>query len=338
MLESIAPDLFRIPVPLDGNPLRELNAYLIRGSRNLLIDTGFRLASCREALLQGLQQAGVCMDRTDILLTHLHTDHTGLAPEIRAPGTRIFLSQQDLSRMNAMRSAQTRAASDAFFLSSGMPREILDAVHRSSPMIRLAPKPFFGYETLRGGDTLTYGDFVLRILHTPGHTPGHLCAWDEQRRILFSGDHLLFDITPNITRWSSVPDSLGDYLSSLRQIRSLPAKLVLPGHRSAGTDIAARADELIAHHDRRCRELLEILSDPGPCTAYTAASRLHWNIRGTWQQFPAGQQWFALGETVAHLDRLQALGRAECRQVNGLYLWSAVQPAAASPQSSESSQ
>ena len=81
---EVLPGVYRIPVPLPGNPLKELNSYVIRGkgNKNLLVDTGFRLEACRKALIDGLESLGISMEDTDILLTHLHVDHTGLAPDL----------------------------------------------------------------------------------------------------------------------------------------------------------------------------------------------------------------------------------------------------------------
>ena len=89
MPEEIRKNLYRVPVPLPGNPLKNLNAYLIRGPRNLLVDTGFRQEACRQALAAGLAELEVSMADTDIFLTHLHSDHAGLAPEFLAPTSRL---------------------------------------------------------------------------------------------------------------------------------------------------------------------------------------------------------------------------------------------------------
>ena len=93
MPEEIMQNIHRIPVPLPGNPLKELNAYLIRGKdRNLLIDTGFRQPACREALFAGLRELGLRRGDVDVLLTHLHSDHAGLAPEAAGETGTIFVS------------------------------------------------------------------------------------------------------------------------------------------------------------------------------------------------------------------------------------------------------
>ena len=79
LVEQVSDGIWRIGVELPQNPLRELNSYLIKGKENerdLLIDTGFRREECREALFAGLRALGSSTDRLDILLTHLHSDHT----------------------------------------------------------------------------------------------------------------------------------------------------------------------------------------------------------------------------------------------------------------------
>ena len=96
MPEQIIPNLYRIPVPLPGNPLKELNAYLIRGTdRPLLVDTGFRQEPCRQALFAQLAELGLGPGDVDVLLTHLHSDHAGLAPEAAGERGVIYVSSLD---------------------------------------------------------------------------------------------------------------------------------------------------------------------------------------------------------------------------------------------------
>ena len=96
MTERIAHGLYRIPVPLPGNPLRELNSYLLTGGeRGILIDTGFRQEACRRALFAGLAELGVDRRDVDVVLTHLHSDHAGLAPEVVGETGWIYASGPD---------------------------------------------------------------------------------------------------------------------------------------------------------------------------------------------------------------------------------------------------
>ncbi len=312
MVCQLADNLYRIPVPLPNNPLKNLNAYVLTGRRNLLIDTGFHLDACREALLAGLRELGVSMEHTDIFLTHLHSDHTGLAPDIAAPGTKIFIGKHDLSHMPGKHSTFSWRESDRRFAEEGFPMELLAVLTERNPAQGLSPVPYDGYIPVEAGEIFSYGGHRFEALWTPGHTPGHLCLFEQETGILFLGDHVLFDITPNITRWVGMEDALGTYLQSLEAVRSLPVKLPLPAHRTVQLELAARCDELIAHHSRRCREVLSILSDGKALTAWDVAARMTWRIRCSgWADFPTPQKWFAVGEAMAHLDHLIALGQVE---------------------------
>lgn len=312
MVSQLAPNLYTIPVPLPNNPLKNLNTYVLTGSRNLLIDTGFHQPECREALLEGLSELGISMDDTDIFLTHLHSDHTGLAPDIAAPNTRIFIGEHDLGHMPGPRSTFSWADSDRRFAAEGFPRPLLEILTERNPAQGLSPVPYDGYLPVKDGDVFSCGGHSFRAVWTPGHTPGHLCLFEDATGICILGDHVLFDITPNITRWHGVPDSLGSYLASLKKIEALPVILPLPAHRTVQMDFRRRCAELIAHHGRRCDEVLRILSGSAPMTAWDVAAHMTWQIRcRDWTDFPTPQKWFAVGEAMAHLDHLIALGQVE---------------------------
>ena len=97
---------------------------------------------------------------------------------------------------------------------------------------------------IEAGWKYTVGDYTLEMISVPGHTPGNAMFWAKKQGIMFTGDHILFDISPNITSWLESEDSLGDYLDSLRLARKYPVRLALPGHRKTG-DYAARIEALL---------------------------------------------------------------------------------------------
>ena len=100
MTEEIAHNIYRIGVPLTGNPLKELNSYLIKGKdRDLLIDTGFRNPECFDVLTGELKKLGSDISRRNVLLTHMHSDHSGLADLAAGAGRKIFISEKDRSYM-----------------------------------------------------------------------------------------------------------------------------------------------------------------------------------------------------------------------------------------------
>lgn len=304
--EQITEFIYRIRIPLANSPLKELNTYFIRGNdRDLLIDTGYRTPECREALESGLRKLGSDSARRDILLTHLHADHTGLSTEFADPDRRIWIGETDLVWLKKRLES---VGQELFFervLKEGFPVQVKNAIQRAgtsaNAMIPRMTNQFCG---IKNGDCFEIGAVKLQVIEVPGHTPGSIMLWEPEKKMMFTGDHVLFDISPNIIYWDGVEDSLGDYLRSLQECRKYDVSLALPGHRNGG-DYKHRIDELIEHHAERLNEVEEIIwKSPGK-TAYEITGCMTWRIRAkNWEEFPNSQKWFATGECLAHLDHL----------------------------------
>jgi len=315
MTEAISDNIYRIVVPLPGSPLKSLNAYCITGQdRHLLIDTGFNQPTCLEALTAALRDLGVDRRRLDICITHVHADHAGLAAALTegSDGT-IWCSAGDGKIINEHAQANDEVHYARYaqrILPHGFSSQQVRDLVRNHPGI-IYCSPVLSFTPIQDGDELRYGDCVLRVIGTPGHTPSHIALYEAGRKFLFAGDHILGDITPNITRWPEVSDSLGEYLGSLDAVSRLDIALTLPGHRSLIQDTQARIGQIQAHHARRLAEVRRILAD-GPASAYTIASRMTWEMRyASWEDFPVAQKWFAIGEALAHLDWLVARKEVE---------------------------
>lgn len=309
MITQIRENLYSIPVALPNNPLKWLNAYFAAGNgngRNLLVDTGFNNPKCLSALTEALEELGARPENTDVFLTHLHSDHTGNAAALEAMGCRIIMGERDYKLLVSedWSAIRTRA------LNEGMSREMLRVIFDCNPATIYAPDSFSA-STVSGGDVLKYGGYEFECVCTPGHTPGHMCLYDREKKLLLSGDHVLFDISPNITCWVGTPDSLGDYLESLRMVEALEVETVLPGHRNCGSiTLRERTQQLLAHHERRLGELERIIQAQPGLNAYELTGLLRWRIHAkSWDDFPPAQKWFAMGEAMAHLDYLLARGR-----------------------------
>ena len=330
MVEELYPGIYRIGVVLPGNPLRELNSYFIKGSsRDLLIDTGFRRLACRGALQAGLDELGSDPARRDVLATHLHSDHSGMADIFAGPDCRIYMGRTDLERMCSFLSDpdQRPAHRHPRYPVEGFPMDLLEEMHRTNPaMTESMPGVDPRLTPLNDGDILQVGDYALETIFVSGHTPGNCMFYIRDRKIMFTGDHILFDITPNITCWDSCPDSLGSYLDNLRRARSYEVELALPGHRQTG-DYYSRIDTLLAHHEKRLSEALSIIREyPGRC-AYEIAGLMKWKIRARdWDSFPVIQKWFAVGECIAHLDYHRRRGRIRFEERDGVRYYYATSP------------
>ncbi|MBI4775453.1 MAG: MBL fold metallo-hydrolase [Deltaproteobacteria bacterium] len=307
MIEPIRENLFRMEIPLPESPLKFTNSYVILDpERNLVIDTGFNRPECLDAMTRGLKELDVDLQRTDLLITHLHADHFGLAAKLASDTSRIYFNRPDAEAMQNLGDWEPIITYAAM---NGFPEDGLRSLISNHPGIKYGPEFIPELTFLDDGDTIRAGGYLLLCIQTPGHTRGHICLYEQDKRILFSGDHILHDITPNIQCWWDHENPLKNYLSSLERVQEMEVDLVLPGHRRRFTDCRGRILELKEHHRNRVEEVMEILAR-GPKNAYGAASYMTWDIAcDSWEQFPVAQKWFATGEAISHLRFLEEEGR-----------------------------
>ncbi len=320
MVQEIFANLFREEIPLPGNPLKAINSYVIKGARNLIIDTGMNRPECQQAMEAYLKQLNVDLGKTDFFITHLHADHLGLVSELIQPSGKVYFNYPDSEVIRDPRHWEVMADTARL---NGFPESDIRSAISKHPGRRYHARPNFDLSLLREGDQIEYGGYTLRCVATPGHTRGHLCLYEPDKKIFFSGDHILESITPNISLWSENEDPLKSYLESLDKVYPFDIKHVLPGHREPFANHRKRIDELKKHHDTRNEEVLSILKNQGKLTAYEVASHMTWDIDcDRWKDFPLPQQWFAGGEALAHLQYLQGKGRVKRNVQNGKALFS----------------
>lgn len=326
MLELLyeKPAIYRMLIPLPENPLKTLNSYLIKlENRNLLIDTGFNRPECHEALIENLKELNVDMEKTDIFLTHLHSDHTGLINKIAHKNSKVYIGKIDYEYMFENLEGFNWEESEKRFASEGFPYEIIERLRDTNQAKIFAPDGMFESILVEDGYKFNVDKLEFTVILTSGHTPGHTCLYLEKEKLLFSGDHILFDITPNITSWLRVKDSLRNYIESLEKIKKLEITKTFPGHRATSDDVYSRIDEIIEHHKSRLTDTLEVIKEKSAkegLTAYEIASFMKWNMRGkSWTEFPDNQKWFAVGETLSHLDYLFNENKIEKFKDNDMY-------------------
>lgn len=322
---QICENLFRIEIPLPKNPLRALNAYFLRGKdRNLLIDTGFNRPECRQAMDQAIEEIGFSMEDTDIFITHVHSDHAGLAGYLASPGTRIYTGDytaQDIAHQHDFFTYFETMIRQGGLMEMGLTS---DPTTHPGYRYRSAAIDSKQVVVVQDGTLLQVGDFNLRCVLTSGHAPDHICLYEEKRRILFSGDHILGTITPNNTIWENPwevkTDYLEEYLQSLAKIETLEIELTLPAHREVIPNCYKRISELRAHHERRLNNILDIMANQA-MTAAQVASKMDWDLdTKNWDEFPVAQKIFATGEALSHLSHLVFKGvLAKCLRDGVVY-------------------
>lgn len=322
MVEKIfaSPEIYKIYVPIPDNPLKWLNSYVVMtGDKPVVIDTGFNRVECKNALLEGLAELGVAPDDCVLFITHLHADHCGLAPMFDDAGAKILMSQIDRDILAAQWDERTGKWTNFIktFDNFGFPEEELLKQKRENQAIRFAPSRMFRTQTVEDGECFVIGDTEFICVWTPGHAPGHMCLYLPEQKILFSGDHILYTITPNIACWSNNNHSLADYMESLNKVAAMEIKRAFPSHREEG-DFQLRLRSLKQHYEGRLAELESVIKDYEGSNAYELAQHLTWSSRGKpWSEFPVTQKWFAVSETAAHMDYLAGQGRAIWVDVDG---------------------
>ncbi|TFV65689.1 UNVERIFIED_ORG: MBL fold metallo-hydrolase [Bacillus sp. AZ43] len=313
-VEQLRADLWSIPVPIPHNPLRYVSVYAfaLDGGGIGLLDTGWGSDESWAALTGGLAQLGA--DVTDVrgaLVTHLHHDHLGLAARVReASGAWIAMHPADagpVGRFSTIGAQGFVDAEVAFLVRLGAPRE--DAVSDVGPADRYEAFTSMAVpdRLLEDGDHADLPGWRLRAVHTPGHTPGHLCFAEERTGLFFAGDHVLPRISPNIsTSPAGAADPLGDFLDSLAAVRDLDPVEVLPAHEWRFRGLDARVDALTAHHEQRLTELLAAVRRHPGSTPWDLAAHLTWSR--PWEQYERRMRIFAVTETDAHLRLLGSRG------------------------------
>lgn len=310
VIEKLDQELYRVEVPLPRNPLKATNSYIIKSQpRNLVIDTGMNREECRSVLLDAFKRLDIKPRETDFFVTHLHADHVGLVEVLSAEESKIFFNRPDAEVLGMKNLWQVVCELAG---KHGFPAELVEQAIDSHPGQRYSPSGNVDFTMLEDGDLLYYGNYQLRCVVTPGHTGGHTCLYDSELQYFFSGDHILGDITPNISTWVDDRDPLGDYFASLDKVYEMPVKLVLPGHRSMIKDCRGRIEELKEHHRLRLAEVVEIIGGGKPKSAYEVAAAMTWDlVAERWEDFPLMQKWFATGEALAHIRHLEFSGKVK---------------------------
>ena len=312
-VEQLRADLWSIPVPIPHNPLRyvSVHAFALEGGGLGLLDTGWESDEGWTALTNGLTSIGGGLaDVRGVLVTHLHFDHLGLATGSarrpargrHAPGRRDPRCR--LERPRRRRGGRARG---------GVPRRPgrrpgrRRLRRRTGRHMERFTRMAVPDRLLEDGGIADFPGWRMRAVHTPGHTPGHLCFVEERTGLFFSGDHVLPRISPNIsTGAAGAADPLRDYLDSLGAVRDLDPVEVLPAHEWRFRGLAERVDALTAHHEQRLAELLDGRPRPPARTPWELAAHLTWSR--PWAQYERRMRIFAVTETDAHLRLLASRG------------------------------
>ncbi len=325
---EIAQGIHLLVVPLPVSHLDSLNCYLVAGKEGwLMVDTGWYTSQSLQRLEAGLRRLGLGFaDIATIVVTHVHPDHFGLAGKIKqlSPRTRLLAHRWEWALIESryIKFADLQRQMGALLRRHGVPESRLPAMEAASLPVMEFVTVTMPDEPLYGGETIHTGIYDLEVIWTPGHSSGHVCLYEPTNRLLFSGDHILPQITPNVSYHVQSGDNpLGDFLYALQKLRNLPVDRILPAHQQVFSNLPARINEILEHHDRRKEEILRLLQHQSRA-AYDISSQVSWDIPALgWDDYPPQLQRIAITETIAHLEYMRWEGRVNRIEQNGLVLY-----------------
>jgi glyoxylase-like metal-dependent hydrolase (beta-lactamase superfamily II) len=295
----------RLPIPFEDGLV---NVFLfVDGVDVDLLDCGMNSGDSLELLRSTLVDLGNKRLRR-LVVTHIHPDHYGAAGVLAGPGLAdLYLHRLEVPLVHPRYVELEQLVIEVrnYLLVNGVPRDEAEVLSNSQRALSQVVAPAEPTVQLDGAETLTMGRMTVHVLWTPGHSPGHICLHAPKAGLLFAGDHVLPDLSPNIgLHPQSTPDPLHEYLDGLRRVAALKPRQVLPAHGRPFADVAGRVATLVDHHRRRMERVVEIVAG-GELTAWEVALRL-WGPREQLYE-----RRLALQEGLAHLQALAVEGALE---------------------------
>lgn len=306
--ELVADGIWTLPVANRRGHMPFTFCYLVEDATGgvHVVDPGWNLDANAATLSAALGRLGLGRrSPASVIVTHLHPDHMGLAGRlVEQHATPVVMHDRDeqAQRMYAawaLDEVAVRADLDAWGVPHDRYQEVLGYVIGTPRVVVPASL------RVQDGDLLPVPGRRLRVLHSPGHTPGHLCLVEEEQRLLFTGDHLLPRVVPGLGSPGTFPENpLEVFLGSLARMSSYDDCQALPGHEYRYRGIADRARAIASRYLRRTAEVEPLLEDAPRATPWQVAERLSWG-RG-WEALDRHYLVSALRQTAMHIDLVRS--------------------------------
>lgn len=321
---EVAPGVLRTELPIELPGLGHVNCYVMEDERGIaVVDPGLPGPDAWTALVDRLGRAGYQVtDVHTVVVTHSHPDHFGGAQRLRHEAGADIVTHESFRTLFDYAVDDSEDSADLSLNSfdeqveaierymsrpspwggrrAGPSREFLQRLHgdRTDSIDLLEPlRPTM---PLVEGQTIRLARREWIAMHTPGHTYDHLCLFDPEHGVMFTGDHVLPTITPHISGTAPQVDPLALFFESLtRMAEQDGVSVALPAHGKPFTDLRGRSEHIIEHHGDR----LQIIRD---AAERVPDGTVNDYMRVLFRERSWGEM--AESETYAHLEHLRELG------------------------------
>ncbi len=339
----MAPGVLRSQLPIDLPGLGHVNCYIMEDERGVaVVDPGLPGETAWSSLTDRLDRAGYKVaDVHTVIVTHSHPDHFGGAMALRqSSGADIVThdtfrlawndaelnSNEDSASLDANAEEQQDTEIERYYsrkLPWGSPRSRpsesdvarFKRIGRFSQATFATPEPSV---RVVDGQTIRLARRDWFAIHTPGHTHDHLCLFDPEQGVLFTGDHVLPTITPHIGGLTPEGDPLAQFFGSLERMTEIAdVSVALPAHGHPFVDVGARALAIVDHHHDRL-DIIRRATAQVPAGTVTDFMRILFRER-SWGDM-------AESETYAHLEHLRLRGELQRADPDGVAHYTPVHP------------
>ncbi len=301
-----------LPIPF---PLNTTNVFFIDEPPRTLVDTGIKTEASFEALKKGLEAIGFSLQSIErILITHGHIDHYGQAKRLSSiSGAQIYIHPKEYGRIRSL--IHSLGYLKTILIRNGVPDLLVNKAIQFIESAQSMADPLEEAYFLNDGDLISFKSMTWKTIHCPGHSPGLICFYWPEKEILFTGDHLLKEITPNPVlnvpeyKWPFRYPSLKDYLTSLEKVERMKISLLLPGHGEEIFEVKGLIKKIYSHHQERMGLVLSSLSK-GEKTPYEIALDLFPGL-------PPFEVFLGISEAVGHLEILKESGKVRVKEKEG---------------------
>jgi glyoxylase-like metal-dependent hydrolase (beta-lactamase superfamily II) len=319
MVPQIRDNIYKIELPIPF-PLKTMNVYFIDDSPRTLVDAGIKTEVAFETLKKGLKAIGYDLNSIErILITHGHIDHYGQAKKLSLlSGAPVHIHPKEYGRIRSF--IHSLGFIKSILLRNGAPEPLVNAAIHYMESAQIMGDPLDEAFFVEDGDSILFKSMTWKAIHCPGHSPGLICFHWPEKKVLFTGDHLLKEITPNpvLNVHETKPPyhypSLKEYLASLEKIEELDLSLLLPAHGEEIHDVKGLIEKIFAHHKERMDRILFSLSK-GEKTPFEIATDLFPGV-------PPFEIFLGISEAVGHLEILKEKGIVRVKEKEGKdYYW-----------------